>query len=285
VPEASAAPDDRASNGADPVSQLLGAIWDGALDPGYAAAASDAAPAGKPGRVRAATITGLVLIGLLLAVALAQTRAAAPAVARQREDLDARIRAQTAAYDATTRQVTALQAEVNGLKEGALAAGGQGDALVAELAALELQSGLVAVSGPGLQVTLDDATTPPAGTDASLDRVLDRDLQSVVNGLWAAGAEAVAVNGQRLTGLSAIRSAGDAILVDYRPLTRPYVVVAIGDPRSIQSSFLSGAGGQGLRTLEQAYGIRFSVQAVDRRTLPAASTGELRYARAKEAGS
>ena len=106
-----------------------------------------------------------------------------------------------------------------------------------------------------------------------------------MNGLWAAGAEAVAVNGQRLTGLSAIRSAGDAILVDYRPLTRPYVVVAIGDPRSVQSRFVSGPAGQALRTLEQAYGITFSVQAVDRQSIPAASSGELRYARAKEAGS
>ena len=49
--------------------------------------------------------------------------------------------------------------------------------------------------------------------------MLDRDLQVIVNGLWAAGAEAIAVNGQRLTACSAIRSAGEAILVDFRPLS------------------------------------------------------------------
>ncbi len=282
MPTAPAAPAARA-HPSDAVGQLLGEIWDGALDPGYAASAEE--PVRKPGRSRAGTAAGLILIGLLLAVALVQTRASAPAVARQRADLDTRIRQQTAAYDATTRQVTALQAEVGALKDSELSATGQGEALAGRLAQLELQSGQVAVSGPGLRVTLDDAATPPPGTDPSVDRVLDRDLQSVVNGLWAAGAEAVAVNGQRLTGLSAIRSAGDAILVDYRPLTRPYVVAAIGDPRTLQSSFVSGPAGQALRTLEQAYGISYAVQAVDRQSLPAASAGELRYARGKEAAS
>ena len=116
--------------------------------------------------------------------------------------------------------------------------------------------------------------------------MLDRDLQTVVNGLWAAGAEAVAVNGQRLTALSAIRSAGDAILVDYRPLTRPYVVTAIGDPATLQAAVRRGARRPALRTLQQTYGIRY--------VGPAASTGSrsrrrparaLRYARAKEASA
>ena len=50
--------------------------------------------------------------------------------------------------------------------------------------------------------------------------MIARDLQIVVNGLWASGAEAVSVNGQRLTSKAAIRFAGQAILVNYRPLTR-----------------------------------------------------------------
>jgi len=261
----------------DPVTALLGEIWDNALDPGYAAAAAGEQPRRR--RVRVATALGLVLIGLLLAVALAQTRASAPAVARQRTALEARIAAQTSAYDAATRQVQALQARVDALKADELASSSEGSALRQQLAALELASGQVAVTGPAVQVTLDDATQPPPGSDPSVDRVLDRDLQSVVNGLWAAGADAVAVNGQRLTALSSIRSAGDAILVDYRPLTRPYVVLAIGDPATMQSRFVQGTAGQALRTLEQEYGIRSSVQSAGQQTLPAASPGELRYAR------
>jgi uncharacterized protein YlxW (UPF0749 family) len=278
VSAASSAPGVGRAGRQDPVVQLLGEIWDSALDPGYAAAA--AAPATRRRRpARLATVLGLVLIGVLLAVALVQTRASAPAVARQRSELEARIAAQTATYDRSTQQVAALQQQVDALKSHELADTGQGSALADRVAALELQSGQLAVSGPAVQVTLDDAATPPPGTDPTVDRVLDRDLQAVVNGLWAAGAEAVAVNGQRLTALSAIRSAGDAILVDYRPLTRPYVVVAIGDPASLQTGFTEGPAGEGLQALGTAYGIRSSVLAVGQVIVPAASPGELRFAR------
>jgi uncharacterized protein YlxW (UPF0749 family) len=69
-------------------------------------------------------------------------------------------------------------------------------------------------------------------------RVRDADLQDVVNGLWAAGAEAVAVDGQRLTALSAIRSAGESVLVDLRPLSPPYTVEAVGDPAALEVGFV-----------------------------------------------
>ena len=69
----------------------------------------------------------------------------------------------------------------------------------------------------------------PAGDGGpDLARVLDTDIQLVVNGLFASGAEAVAVNGQRITVLSPIRSAGEAVLVGFRPLTPPYTVTAVG---------------------------------------------------------
>ena len=61
-------------------------------------------------------------------------------------------------------------------------------------------------------------------------RVYDRDLQDVVNALWLAGAEAMSINGQRLTAATAIRSAGEAILVNSRPLSPPSLVHAIGNP-------------------------------------------------------
>ena len=65
-------------------------------------------------------------------------------------------------------------------------------------------------------------------------RVRDRDMQRVVNGLWESGAEAISVNGQRLTALSAIRAAGDAILVDNKPLVPPYTVLAVGDGQAAE---------------------------------------------------
>jgi uncharacterized protein YlxW (UPF0749 family) len=101
--------------------------------------------------------------------------------------------------------------------------------------------------------------------------VLDRDLQTVVNGLWAAGAEAISVNGQRLTALSAIRSAGEAILVDFRPLTPPYVVSAVGDADALRAGFASGSAGPYLHALEDNYGITSSIDSVSSLSLPASS--------------
>jgi uncharacterized protein YlxW (UPF0749 family) len=99
----------------------------------------------------------------------------------------------------------------------------------------------------------------------------------VVNEIWAAGAEAVAVNGQRLTALSAIRSAGDAVLVDFRPLTPPYEIEAVGDPKKLRETFVGGFGGSYLQVL-QGYGITYAVEDRDRLQLAASAGVRLRYA-------
>lgn len=90
--------------------------------------------------------------------------------------------------------------------------------------------------GPGVKLVVDDAKDTEQGGGGPREssgfsdtgRVRDRDMQRVVNGLWESGAEAVSINGQRLTSLSAIRAAGDAILVDNKPLVPPYTVLAVG---------------------------------------------------------
>jgi uncharacterized protein YlxW (UPF0749 family) len=270
----------------DAVAQLLGTLWDDALDPGYAAAAARRPAAARSRRSGGGLLLGalaLGLVGLLLAVAVVQTHASRPAVAQRRADLLSRVKEQTNRYDAMTSSVADLQAELSRLKQRALATTSQGQAVATQVDRLEQVTGQQPVAGPGVRITVDDAPAPPPGTDPSLDRVLDRDLQSVVNGLWAAGAEAVAVGGQRLTATSAIRAAGDAILVDYRPLERPYVVTAIGDPKTLESRFVASPAGRALRTLQSTYGIVYSIDSPDRLTLPAAAAPGLRYARAEGA--
>jgi uncharacterized protein YlxW (UPF0749 family) len=145
----------------------------------------------------------------------------------------------------------------------------------------------VAVTGPGLTVTLDDARKEGGGsadgdprTQAEADegRVLSKDLQIVTNGLWEAGAEAVAINGQRLTALSAIRFAGEAILVNYRPLTRPYVVSAIGSPQNLEVEFADSSAGSYVRALQDNYGVRVRIAGAERLALPAATSLTVREA-------
>ena len=88
-------------------------------------------------------------------------------------------------------------------------------------------------AGPGVRVVVDDAP----GADSARNQVLDTDLQRLVNGLWEAGAEAIAINGQRLTNLSTIRHAGGRDHGERRSLRPPYVVSAIGNQDTLPARF------------------------------------------------
>lgn len=105
-----------------------------------------------------------------------------------------------------------------------------GIALNAEIEELSALTGLTAVQGPGIVIEIRDSTRPlPAGADPNDVLVHYTDLQSVVNELWAAGAEAVAVNGERFTVGSSIRCVGTTVLVNGRRMAPPFRIQAIGD--------------------------------------------------------
>ena len=97
---------------------------------------------------------------------------------------------------------------------------------------LAQQAGTMALTGPGLEVALAPSDRPPPSPEeAGAYQIHDADLQLVVNALWAAGAEAVAVNDSRLVATTPIRAAGGTIIVNFRPLSPPFVVEAIGADR------------------------------------------------------
>jgi uncharacterized protein YlxW (UPF0749 family) len=103
--------------------------------------------------------------------------------------------------------------------------------------------------------------------------------------LWQAGAEAIAVNGQRLTALSSIRHAGDAITVNFRSISRPYTVLAIGNPDTLPAKFVDTTSGQAWLDLQQQVGLRFRMETRKAMTLPAAPAVDLRFAHARRTGS
>lgn len=129
-------------------------------------------------------------------------------------------------------------------------------------------SGTTELSGPGLVVRLSDAADADQSTQND-NRIQDVDIQAVVNALWSAGAEAVAVNGQRLVSTSAIRNAGGAVLVNFSVLTSPYVVTAIGDVAAMRSSFAASEIATRFHAWEQIYGLGFDVTTDARARIPA----------------
>ncbi|MFD5645396.1 DUF881 domain-containing protein, partial [Streptomyces anulatus] len=199
-----------------------------------------------------------------------------------------RIDAETQAADALESDVDELRSDVSERQRKALEQhGGDQGQLVALLA------GATPVEGPGVKLIVDDAKDTDQGGGgprestgfADTGRVRDRDMQRVVNGLWESGAEAIAINGQRLTALSAIRAAGDAILVDNRPLVPPYTVLAVGDGKKLVTAFQDSADGQYLQALKESFDIRTSISDQAEVRLPAAPSLIVRTAEPKAAGS
>lgn len=261
---------------------LITSMLERPLDPGYAAAAERRERAGlsratslrSPGLV-----VFLVVIGVLVGIAAVQLRGGDTTKQRTKASLIERIERQQEDVDAQAAQAGALRSEIAALDAETLREVSEG--LADEVERLSLVAGAVPVRGPGFVVTIDDAestgsegsNSDPRGDSGPKDgKVIARDLQIVTNSLWEAGAEAVSINGQRLTTTAAIRFAGEAILVDYRPLKRPYVVTAIGDPGSLPATFAEGSGGTYLSTLKNSFGIRVSTVVRKEVTIPASAT-------------
>jgi uncharacterized protein YlxW (UPF0749 family) len=179
--------------------------------------------------------------------------------------------------DELQRRAERLRSEVDRQREETLT-GGE----AAALRNLAAAAGLGRVRGDGVIVQLADAppqVDPVTGQPRpdNLGTVLDRDLQAVVNALWSLGAEAVAIDGQRLSATSTIRAAGAAILVDFKPVTNPYQVAAIG-PGDLDKRFNQSATGEQFRALSRRYGMGLQVHKQADLTLPAATDPQLRYA-------
>ncbi|MEN8707347.1 MAG: DUF881 domain-containing protein [Nocardioides marinisabuli] len=128
---------------------------------------------------------------------------------------------------------------------------------------LQVNTGYLAVQGEGVRITLEN---PAVGGNL----IRDIDLQKAANALWLAGAEAVAVNGQRLTALSAIRNSGVVVNVNSMPIAPPYVVTAIGDSRSLLARFQESASGSALINVAQALGFGYTQETLTSVRLPAA---------------
>jgi uncharacterized protein YlxW (UPF0749 family) len=174
--------------------------------------------------------------------------------------------------------VTGLRRQVAALQDSNLDTTNQGRALLSRLDRLGLSAARVPVTGEGIRVVVDDA--PGATSDKQM--VLDQDLQRLVNGLWGVGAEAISINGHRLTNLSAIREAGSAITVNFKSLNRPYTVSAIGNKDQMGAKLLDTDGGRTWLTLRASFGLRFDVNSEDSMTLPAGPAPALRFARQPE---
>jgi uncharacterized protein YlxW (UPF0749 family) len=259
-------------------------LFNNPLDPGYGDAARRQAEFGPrpPWRRRGAyalKIITLVATGFLLAISYREVVISQPAENTAHAGLVTQVKDEQARTDALQQQDDKLRQQVSAAQQNLL---GPQSAQLNQIRQQEAAIGLAAVNGPGVVVTLTDAPAPidpntGKANPAQVNRVLDVDIQTAVNGLWAGGAEAVSINGQRLTTTSTIRTAGSAVLVDFRPVASPYAISAIGPPQ-LSDRFDHSAAAADLRSLGTQYGIGFATATAANLQLPAATGTTLSYA-------
>jgi uncharacterized protein YlxW (UPF0749 family) len=225
---------------------------------------------------------GCVAVGLLLVTAYQQSHRSAPARESARQDLLQRIHNLQAAGGTMDAEAKRLAAEVAALRDAQLSSTDS-----APLRDLEIASGSVPVQGPGMSIEVGEppavqpsAGSGRAGTGAQPQNAVlkDRDIRAIVNQLWASGAEGIAVNGIRLTAISAIRFAGESILVDFQTLRSPYTVEAVGDRNAMLLAFADSSIARRLKTEEAVYGISFKFGGKPKLKLPSVTVVQQSYA-------
>jgi len=268
---------------------LLTSMLERPLDPGYQQAADRRAAAGLPAATPTRTamvIAMMVVTGFLFAVGAQALRPRPTAAASVKGELVARIEAIQTQGQSQEAAIAGLRKEVSELEALALRQAGAAD-LTDTIKELEIQAGFTPMKGSGLTLTVGDAADSESDADAGSrpsggfdsGRVTSSDLQIIVNGLWGVGAEAIAINGHRLTSTAAIRFAGQAIIVDFRPITPPYVITALGDAARMQQLFEPSFAGVYLSQLEEQFGITTDLTAGDALTVPADSLTRLTSAK------
>lgn len=214
------------------------------------------------------------IFGLLVAVAAVQNSRNADVEEASQNALIERIEVREDAVSSLRDRTADLQAQNDNLLGQVVSLSTAVRNAEQRRADLDLDTGFVAVSGPGLRVTVDDQ--PQGDPDG---RVRATDLRVLVNGLWQAGAEAISINGRRLTSLSAIVNADIAIQVNKTPLSPPYVVQAIGGA-NLDADFVQTESGLTFISLAERFGFVVERDSVLSLLLPAApsSLQRLRYA-------
>ena len=240
---------------------------------GSATPATPATPAAattrRAGRgASVALLLGLIVLGFLMTSAAQQSRPG-PRLART-DRLVSLIRLEDRRTTTLRRELDSLKKDVSNLETVTSGRAARLAQIRALADGLLPYAGLAAVHGPGLRIELRDSTLRDSPTGDPNDLVIhEQDLQAVVNALLAGGAEAVAVNGERITTLSAIRCVGNTLLLHGSVYSPPYRLAAIGSFPALSAALDADDGVERLRIVADKFKLGFDVTRADRISAPA----------------
>lgn len=244
-------------DGSTQAEGLLEKIAETALDDDYyVVRAGDRQPSRKFNTM----LTGVVLavFALLVTIAAVQTRNDRPATERERKTLISDVAARKKGLAAREATATRLREQVADLASSV--AGFDPD-----YETLRVQTADRAAIGPGITISAS-----PRFRDDEDGRITDYDLRVLVNGLWYAGAEAIAINGQRIGTLTSIHFAGSGMLINFKPVGPPYTIVALGDDQALGQRFADNPAGRYWASRRKNAGVQSTVTPSSELAVPAA---------------
>lgn len=243
----------------------------------------------RPSAWRALVVVAAALAGLLFATSAETARGFDLRGSAARTRLTDLIAAQQRAVDTLDATAARLRDDV----EAGTAEAARGNSEVSALSkandALGVPVGLAALRGPGVSVSLDDAPRLAPGEQRPGEPTPDdlvvheQDVLAVINALWAGGADAVMVMGERIIGTSAVRCVGNTLLLHGNVYSPPFVVGAIGDQARLTRALDESRGVQLFRSYVAAYGLGYVVEPIDQVDIPAYEGAlQLRHAEVAE---
>ncbi len=224
----------------------------------------------------------LVVVGLVLGIMLAvQFRVTKDIKSTEPVQMAQQLSAQ---IDQIKKDRELLQTQVDNLRSklDKVSTGPKAYELKEELERAKIEAGVTELTGPGVEVTLNDSNISlKPGENPNLYVLHDEDVLRVLNEIKAAGAEAVSINGQRLLATTEIRCTGPTVVLNKnKRLAPPYVITAIGNPDTLESSLKMKGG---VAETLQFWGIQVAVKKLPMVSVPA-YTGGIRFEYAHAAG-
>lgn len=218
---------------------------------------------------RAAVLVILVFAGMLFATSA--TVADGSQLRADSSDTVGLLRAQQTRYDERADRVRQLREEIDTLTEAAAGTNSKVARLQEQVEALAESAGTQEVTGPGLQITLDDAPrNSPLAFDAQAEDTVvhQQDVQAVVNALWAGGAEAMQLMDQRVISTSAVRCVGNTLILQGKVYSPPYSITAVGPVDTMRAAIDASPSINIYLEYANAFGLGWQLREFSSTTIP-----------------